>query len=122
MIFGYTLEQTKKFLLALALFIGTGAAYVLHYDPNFAQALQVLVGTGFSVVGVFTAPQFSEADFSKAITAAIGAMFGVYKFFGQVDADTELQILTWIGTGVSVFSIWWIGNGGHLTPKAPARS
>ena len=115
-VLGHPLAEVKKFILALALFLGTGAVFVLHFDPSFGQALEVLVGSGFMVVGVFAAPQFSEADFSKAITAAVGALFAVYKFFGQVDPSTELQIYVWIGTGVSVFAIWWIGNAGHRTP------
>jgi hypothetical protein len=114
--FKYSFAEAKKFWLAFALFVGTGLVYVLHFDPSFAEALQVLVGSGFAVVGVFTAPQFSEADFSKVITAAIGALFAVYKFFGQVDAGTELQIYTWAGTAVSMFTIWWVGNAGHRTP------
>lgn len=114
--FTYRFEEARKFWLAAALFIGTGAVYVLHFDPSFGEALQLLVGTGFMVAGVFYAPQFSEVDLSKALAAATGAIFAVYKFFGQVDPSTELQIYTWLGTGVSLFSIWWIGNA-HRTAK-----
>lgn len=115
--FKYSFAEAKKFWLALALFIGTGLVYVLHFDPGFGEALQVLVADGFVVAGVFAAPQFSEADLSKAITAAVGSIITVYQFFGQVDPSLELQIYTWIGTGISVFAIWWVGNA-HRTARS----
>jgi hypothetical protein len=116
-LFGYPFSKVRKTLLALALFIGTGLAYILHYDPSFAQALQVLTGDGLMVVGVFMAPQFSAADASKAITAAIGAVFSVLKFFGIENPSLEMEIITFIGTGVAILAIWYTGNGGHRTPK-----
>lgn len=116
-IFGYPFAKVRKTILALALFIGTALAYVLHYDPSFSQALQVLSGDGLMVVGVFMAPQFSAADASKAITAAIGAVFAVLKFFGIENPSLELEIITFVGTGISIIAIWYVGNAGHRTPK-----
>lgn len=111
-----SLAECKKTLLALAVFLAAGCTFILHFDPGFGEALQTLIGGAFGVISVFTAPQFSEQDFSKALGAAAGALFAVYKFFGQVDPSTELEILTWVGTGVAVFSIWWTNNAGHRTP------
>lgn len=112
----YSFDSVRKFALAFALFLGTGLAYFLHYDPGFGQALEVLVATGFAAAGVFLAPQFSEQDFSKALTAFTGALIGVINFFHQVNATTELRVYTLLGMGVSVFAIWWVSNKGHLTP------
>jgi hypothetical protein len=114
-IFGYPLPKVRKTLLALALFIGTALAYILHYDPSFAHAVQVLTADGLMVVGVFMAPQFSEQDASKAITAAIGAVFSLLKFFGIENPSLEMEIITIIGTGLSVIAIWYVGNDGHRT-------
>jgi hypothetical protein len=111
-----SLAECKKALLALALFLGTGCAFVLHFDPSFGIALEVLVGSAFAVVGVFLAPQFSAQDLSKSLAYATGALFAIFKFFGVEDVGVETQVLTFVGLGASTFAIWWTSNAGHRTP------
>ncbi len=117
----YSLVQCRKTLLALAVFLGSACAYVLHFDPSFSTSLEVLTGGAFAVIGVFTAPQFSEQDFSKAITGTVGALFSVLQFIGVNNPDVETEVYTLIGLAVTAFSIWWVSNAGHRTALTRAR-
>lgn len=115
-VFHDNLGECKKTLLALAIFLGTACAYVLHFDPSFGIALSTLVGGAFGVIGVFTAPQFSEQDLSKSISGVAGALFSVLQFFNINNPGVQTQVFTLIGLGVAAFSIWYINNAGHRTP------
>lgn len=121
-IFGFQFAEVKKFLVALALFVGTSLAFILHYSPDFATALQVLVGSALAVVAVFLAPQFSAADLSKVLVAAVSALFSVLKYFGYINADVEQEIITMVGYGVALFAIYWTANAGHRTPIDDQRT
>lgn len=116
-----SLAECRKALLALAIFLGTGLAYVLHFDPSFGTSLQVLVGGVFGVIGVFAAPQFSEQDLSKALAGATGAVFSILQFFEINNVAVETQVYSLIGLGIAAFSIWWVGNAGHRTPLKASR-
>lgn len=121
-IFGYPFAEVKKFLLALALFVGSSLAFILHYDPSFALAVQVLVGAALAVVGVFAAHQFSAADMSKVLIAAVTALFSVLKYFGYIHADAEQEIITLCGYAASLIAIYFTSNAGHRTPIDDQRT
>lgn len=116
-VFHNSVAECKKTLLALAVFLGAGCAYILHFDPAFGQSLQVLVGGVFAVIGCFAAPQFSEQDFSKALTSLTGGIFSILQFFSINNPSTEAEVYTLLGLFVAAFAIWWTNNAGHRTPK-----
>lgn len=110
MIFGYTLAEAKKAVIAFITFGGAVLAMFIAYDPGINEAAITLAGAIFGVVGVFLTPQFSIEDLSKAVAALQGAAIGLGNFFLVIEPSTEVQITSVVGAAIALFAIYRANN------------
>lgn len=110
MIFGYSLAEAKKTVIAFIVFGGAVAAMFIAYNPGINEAAITLASAIFGVIGVFLQPQFSIEDLSKAVTALQGAAIGLGNFFLVIEPSTTVQITSVVGAAIALYAIYRANN------------
>jgi hypothetical protein len=114
----YTLAQVRKMVTSFVVFAAVIAAFFIHFNPNLTQALAVLVGAAFGVVGVFTAKHHSPDDAQKALEHMKGAALTVLGFYAKVPASAGVKISALIGVFVSGYMVYLTRNAPVPTTEA----
>lgn len=109
MIFGYTLEEARKAVIAFITFGAAIAALFIAYDPGINEALITLVGAVAGVVGVFMSPYNAE-DLSKAVSQLQGAALSLVGFWVTVDPSLEVKIGTAVAAALSAYAVFKVRN------------
>jgi hypothetical protein len=110
MIFGYTLAEAKKTVIAVITFGAAVAAMFIAYNPGINEAAITLAGAIFGVIGVFLSPQFSIEDLSKAVAALQGALIALGNFFFVIHPSTVVQITTVVGSAIALYALYRANN------------
>jgi hypothetical protein len=110
MIFGYTLAESKKFVIAGIAFVGSIVALFVAYEPGVNEAAISIAGSLFGLVGVFMAPQFSIEDFSKYLEAFKGACIAMANFWFVVNPSLTVKITTAVGAIIALVAIKYANN------------
>lgn len=109
-IFGYTLPEIQKALIALAGLIIAGAAMFLTLDPSFQAGVEVLIIALIGVVSVFSLPNPSPDQVNKALGAFVTAFVAVLQFYHTVPSSTVTKILAIVYAFAVVYCIWRKSN------------
>lgn len=118
-IFGHTLAETKKTVIALLVLLASAVALFVVYDPGIKTALIVLVGNGFAVVGVFAAPKFSVEDLSKTLGQLSGSVFTLLAFWIKVNPSLPVTIASVIALVPVGYAVWKAQNVEPITQTPP---
>jgi hypothetical protein len=110
MIFGYTLAESKKAVLAFILFGGSIAALFVAYNPEVNQVAISIAGAVFGIIGVFASPQFSIEDLSKWVTALQGAVIAMANFWVAVSPSLTVKITTAVGAAIGLYALYRANN------------
>jgi hypothetical protein len=110
MIFGYTLDESKKFVITAITFGAAIAAMFIAYDPGINEAAITLASALFGVAGVFLAPQFSIEDLSKSLEALKGAAIGMANFWFVVEPSLEVKIGSALAAAIALYAIYKANN------------
>lgn len=109
-----SLSNAKKAVIAAILLLGAIAALVVPgYDVDFTQAVVVLAGPVFGVIGVLTAKTFSPETFEKTLQELYAAVAGVLGFFITIPASTEMKVSYLIVAIVGVFAVAKVKNSNY---------
>jgi hypothetical protein len=109
-IFGYSLAESKKFVIAAITFIGAIVAMFVAYNPGINESAITLAGAVFGVAGVFMAPQFSVEDLSKSLVALQGAAIAMANFWVTVSPSVTVKITTAVGAIVALIALYVANN------------
>ena len=110
MIFGYSLSEAKKTVIAAITFGGAIALLFITYNPGINESAITLAGALFGVLGVFMAPQFSVEDLSKALVALQGAAIAMANFWVTVSPSLTVKITTAVGAIIALVAIYVANN------------
>lgn len=105
MIFGYTVAESKKFVIAFIAFGGAMAAMLITYDPGINEAAISIAGSLIGIIGCFTATQFSIEDFSKYLEALKGALIAMANFWFVMDPSWTVKATTLVGAIIALAAI-----------------
>lgn len=119
MIFGHTLAECRKAVIGAVIFLGSGVALVVAYDPGIKDAIVILLGNGFAVAGVFLAPKFSVEDLSKTLAQLSGSVFTLVAFFAKVDPSLPVTIGSIIALIPIGYAVWKTKNLAPLEMEIP---
>lgn len=108
--FDYSLGEVRKAVIALLVLGLAAAALFIHIEPGFDQAVVILAGEVFAVIGVFAATNHTADDVSKALAQLQGAALTVVGYFATVNPDTVEKIAVLAGAFVSAYAVWRFGN------------
>lgn len=109
MIFGYTLDESRKAVLAFAAFAAAIAALFITYDPSINEAAVTVVSAIFGVIGVFLAP-YSPENLSKAVTQLQTSLVALVSFWVTIDPSLEVKIGTAVAAALSAYAVFKIRN------------
>lgn len=111
--FGYSVANVMKAVVALVLLLGQVAVLVVSgYDPSFTDVVVVLVGNLFGAVAVFGSKNATRDDLTKASMAMLGSAVSVVGFFTVVDPNTVEQLTVLIGQLLGVYLVFRVPNAG----------
>lgn len=110
MIFGYSIAESKKFVIAAIAFTGSIVALFVAYNPGVNEAAISIAGSLFGLVGVFTATQFSIEDFAKYLEAFKGATIAMANFWFVVNPSLTVKITTAVGAIIALVAIKYANN------------
>lgn len=120
-IFGYTLAEVQKFLIALAGLIIAGVAMFITLDPSFQAAVETLLIALIGVVSVFAVPNPTQDDVYKALSAFVSAAIAVIQFYHTVPSSTTTKVIALVYAFAVVYVIWRKSNTRSVQPAAAAR-
>lgn len=118
MIFGYTLDEAKKAVIAAIAFTGAIVALFVAYDPGVNEAAISIAGALIGIIGVFQAPQFSIEDFSKYLEALKGALIAMANFWFVIEPSLTVKITTAVGAIIALVAIRRARNNKQLNVPA----
>lgn len=121
-IFGYSLEEIQKSLVALVAFIIAGVALFVTLAPGFQEAVEVLLIALIGVVSVFSLPHPTVDSVNKALGAFISAAITVIQFYHTIPSSTTTKVIALVYAFAVVYVIWRTRNIQSTTPGAIAGS
>jgi hypothetical protein len=122
-IFGYTLEEARKAVVAFVFLILSAFALFVVFpadikDVSFTDAVIALTGSVFGTVGVFMDKNVTADDLSKAVTQLQGSALAVVGYFTVVPVGTVEKISLFAGAILSVYLVFRTPNAGRGAPGA----
>lgn len=117
-IFGYTLPEIQKFLIALVGLVIAGVALFVGFDPGFQPAVEVLVTGLIGAIAVFALPNPSADAVYKALAAFATALLTVVEFYQHIPSSTATKVLALLYAFALTYVIWRKGNS---TPALDAN-
>lgn len=124
MIFGYSLPETRKTVVA-GLYLIFSVVMLAGFVPHvgFQEAVLAVVGPLYSVIGVFLAKNHDPADLQKALEALKAAFMTAISFYVAVPEATNEAVTLLIGGVVMAVGVYWArndpGNGGTVEARGP---
>jgi len=109
-VFGYSVAESKKFVIAAIAFTGSIVALFVAYNPGVNEAAISIAGALFGLIGVFTATQFSIEDFAKYLEALKGACIAMANFWFVVNPSLTVKITTAVGAIIALVAIKYANN------------
>lgn len=110
MIFGYTLAEAQKAVVALVVAAVTLTGYFVVFDPGFNEAAVAATVAVFNVLGVFLATNHTAADAQKAVSALAASALGLVGFFTTVDPGTTEITLGVLAALANVYAVYKARN------------
>lgn len=108
--FSYRLGEIRKSVVA-GLVLGLAVLGLLWvHDPSFDQAVIVLAGEVFAVVGVFLAKNHTIDDVSKALSQLQGAVVSVVGYFVVINPTTLEKMSVLVAAAVSAYAVFKTTN------------
>lgn len=120
LIFGHTLAEVRKFLIALLAFIIAGVGLFLTINPDFQQAVETLIFAAIGVAAVFSIPHPTQEEVYKAFSAFVTAGIAVIQFYHTIPSSTTSKIIALVYAGVAVYAVWRVPNAQTSTPQQVA--
>jgi len=105
-----SLSEARKFVAALIVAAAAAAVFVVNFDPSLTDAVIVLSGAVFGVIGVFAAKNHTYDDVQKAVVALQGAALSVVGYFAVVSPGTQGKIEALVAAGLGVYGVWRVPN------------
>jgi hypothetical protein len=109
-VFGYTLPEIQKFLLALAALVIAGLALFIGFDPAFQPAVETLIVGFIGAVAVFSLPNPTADAVYKALAALAASLLTVVEFYHKFDPSTSTKVLALLYAFAVTYVIWRKGN------------
>lgn len=119
MIFGHSIAESRKAVVAFAIFVLSSLALFVAYDPGIKDAIVVLIGNGFAVVAVFTAPKFSIDDLTKMLGQLVGSVQSLLTFFVVIDPNVWVVVGGVISLIPIGYAVWRTGNLDPIEVEVP---
>ena len=108
--FGNTLAETQKAVLALLVSGLTLLGFFVVFDPGFNEAAVAVTVGAFNVLGVFLAKNHTPDDVQKSVSALAASTLGLVGFFVTVDANTTETVLGIVAALVNVYAVYRVRN------------
>lgn len=105
-IFGYTLPEVQKFLLALAALAIAGAAMFLTLDPGFQAGVETLIIGFIGAVAVFSIPNPDQEAVYKALSGLAGSLITVIQFYHAVPSGIGTKVVALCYAFAVAYCIW----------------
>lgn len=113
----YPLTEVNKAVVSGVFVLGAIAALVFaDYDPTFTEAVVVLTGAVFALIGVFMSKNHTIDDLSKAVSQLQGAALFVVGYFSTIEPGTVEKITVLMGALVSAYAVYRVQNGKSPSP------
>lgn len=110
MIFGYTVDQVKKAVVAAVGAAILLAAFFIVFPVGFETAAMAVITQVFGVVGVFLAKNHTVDDVSKAIQQLTASVLALLVLFIQLDPNTVQTAIAIVGELVLAVSVFLAKN------------
>lgn len=120
-IFGHTLPEVQKSLIAVAALLIAAVALVFPLHAGFQEAVETLIIAAIGLAGVFAIPNPSPDDVYKAFSAFVGAAMAIVEFYQTIPTATGTKILALAYAIAVVYCIWRVSNKKPAINKAQAR-
>lgn len=105
-----SLSECRKLVAALIVAVAAGAVFVVDFDPSLTDAVIVLSGAVFGVIGVFASTNHTYTDVQKAVTALQGAALSVVGYFAVVSPGAQGKIESLVAAALGVYGVWRVPN------------
>lgn len=105
-----SLSEARKAAVALVVAVIAALAFIIDFDPSFTEAVIVLTGAVFGVIGVWASKNHTPDDLQKAVTALTGSALSVVGYFVVVNPDTAGKIEALAAALVAVVGVYWARN------------
>jgi len=109
-IFGYTLPEIRKFLIATVGFLIAAAALVVFIAPGFQEAVETLIIAAIGAIGVFALPNPSEEQVYKALSALVGGLLAVVQFYHTIPSGLAVKIGALVYAFAIAYVVWRTSN------------
>jgi hypothetical protein len=119
MIFGYSIPEAKKTVISAVVFILSAVALFVAFDPGIKEAIIVLVGNGFAVVAVFSAPKFSVDDLTKMLGQLVGSVQSLLTFFVVINPNVWVVVGSVISLIPIGYAVWKAKNLEPINMEVP---
>jgi len=106
MIFGYTLGEAQKFVVAFIFFAATLAGFFIAFDPATTPALVAVSGAIFALAGVFLNKQHTVDDMSKALSQLQGTLISLVGIYVTVDPALITKIGMAVAAVIGVYAVY----------------
>jgi len=118
MIFGYTLDQAQKAVIAFVGFALLLVAYFVAFEPGTEAAVTAVIVYGFGVARVFMAKNHTVDDLQKAVEALATSVVGLVGLYVTVDPSVLETVLAAVANAAVVYGVYRVANG----PTEPTGS
>ena len=110
MVFGYTLQEAKKAVVAFVLSAVVLVGFFIAVPMEFQTMLPIIIGQLFGVAAVFLTKNHTADDLSKAVQQLAGSVFSLVAVFTQVSPDTVESVALVIAQLTIVYAVYQARN------------
>lgn len=119
MIFGYTLGQVRKMVIALVGTVLLLGGYFIVFEPGTRDAVIAIVIYGFGVVRVFLAKDVTVDEQQKAVEQLATSVIGLVGLYVTIQPSVLELVLAVVANVFLVLAV--AGTRNDPLPTAPAR-
>lgn len=109
-IFGHTLPEVQKFLIAVAALLIAGVAMFVTLDPGFQAGVETLIVAVIGAIAVFGLPNPNPDEVNKALAALATSLISVIQFYHTVPSATGTKVLALVFAFATTYCIWRKSN------------
>lgn len=114
----YSLAEMQKAVVQLITFLVLLATFFIVFDPALGPALIAVAVAVFGVIAVFSSPNVSESDATKAVQSLAASIIGVVGLFGTVPTTTGEKIASLVALAIPPILVFIRANQ-KKDPPAP---
>jgi hypothetical protein len=118
-IFGYTVDQARKAVIAFIGGLILLVAMFVTFPIGFDEALGVVLAQGFAVLGVFLAKNHTPDDLTKALQQLAGGVVALVALFETVDPNTLETIIAIVGEFGLFYAVFHASNDPRANRNHP---